>query len=66
MELDGQATDQEGWLARAMSVAGELWPWWVGLFDFHAWREIGAYLVPALVLLAVLMFWGIRRMHLGN
>lgn len=64
--MDGRATDQEGWLAGAMSAIGELWPWWVGLFDIYAWREIGAFLVPGLVLLAVVMFWGIRRMHMGN
>ena len=49
-----------------MSVVSTLWPWWTGLFDFYAWREIGAYLVPALFVLAVVMFWGIRRMHVGN
>lgn len=63
--MDGQA-DQEGWLAGPMSVVGDLWSSWAGLFDFYAWREIGAYLVPALFILAVMMFWGIRRMHIRN
>lgn len=49
-----------------MSAVSTLWPWWVGLFDIYAWREIGAFLVPGLFLLAVLMFWGIRRMHMGG
>ena len=64
--MDGRTADQESWIAGAMSVVSTLWPWWVGLFDFHAWREIGAFLVPALFLLAVLMFWGIRRMHMSG
>ncbi len=63
--MDGQ-TDQEGWLAGALSVVWDLWSLWTGLFDFYAWREIGAYLVPALFILAVMMFWGIRRMHLRS
>lgn len=49
-----------------MSAVSTLWPWWVGLFDIYAWREIGAFLVPGLFLLAVLMFWGIRRMHMSG
>lgn len=64
--MGGQTADQEGWLARALSVVGDLWAWWTGLSDIYAWQEIGAYLVPALFVLAVFMFWGIRRMHLGN
>ena len=64
--MDGQSADNDGWLANALSAGSTLWSWWVGLFDFHAWQEIGAFLVPALFLLAVLMFWGIRRMQLGN
>ncbi len=64
--MDEQAAEMDGWLAHAMSALGELWPWWVGLFDVHAWREIGAFLVPALLLLVLLMFWGIRRMHQGH
>lgn len=64
--MGGQAADQEGWLARAMSAAGDSWVWWIGLSDIPAWQEIGAYLVPALIVAAVVMFWGIRRMHLGD
>lgn len=64
--MGGRTADQEGWLARTLSGAGDLWTWWTGLSDFHAWQEIGAYLVPALFVLAVIMFWGIRRMHQGH
>lgn len=51
--------EPDGWLAQA-------WTWWTGLSDIYAWQEIGAFLVPALVVLAIVMFWGIRRMHLGE
>jgi len=51
--------EPDGWLAQA-------WAWWTGLSDVYAWQEIGAFLVPALVVLAIVMFWGIRRMHLGE
>ncbi len=57
--MDGQAVEPEGVLAR-------LWGWWVGLSDAYAWQEIGVILVPSLVVLAIVMFWGIRRMHLGD
>ena len=57
--MDGQAAEPDGFL-------GRLWGWWVGLSDAYAWQEIGAVLVPSLVVIAVVMFWSIRRMHLGD
>lgn len=44
--------------------AGDAWAWWQGLFDSYAWREIGAFVVPALIVVAIVMFRGISRMHL--
>ena len=57
--MGGQADESDGFLAG-------IWGWWVGLSDAYAWQEIGAFLVPGLTVLAIAMFWGIRRMHLGD
>ena len=66
---------QEGWsslgrlldavansgVANAISAG---WQWWRGLFDLYAWQEIGCYLVPLVVLVVVVFFWRVSRMHL--
>ena len=64
--MDEQAAQSEGWLARVLSAIDGAWVWWTGLFGAYAWQEIGAYLVPALAVIVVLMFWGIRRMQQGD
>lgn len=58
--------DQEGWPVRMLSALRGGWDWWIGLSEAYAWQEIGAFLIPALLVVAVVMFWGIRRMHLGD
>ena len=40
------------------------WQWWRGLFDLYAWQEIGCFLVPLVVLVVVVFFWRVSRMHL--
>lgn len=57
--MDRQSAEPDGFLAG-------IWGWWTGLSDAYAWQEIGAFLVPGLIVLAVVMFWGIRRLHLGD
>lgn len=64
--MEGESSGPEGWIESIGSAAGAAWGWWVGLSDAYAWQEIGAVLVPGLLVLAVLMFWGIRRMQLGD
>lgn len=48
----------------AGAALSQTWNWWATLFDAYAWTDIGAFLVPFLLLIIVGMFWAITRLHL--
>ena len=52
--------------SRPVQLIGEGWHWWQGLFDAYAWQEIGAYMVPVLVVILTLFFWRVYRIHLSG
>ncbi|MGP1397880.1 MAG: hypothetical protein ACTS3R_20435 [Inquilinaceae bacterium] len=60
------ATSPAGLLDAVLSPLAAAWNWWQSLFAMYAWQEIGAYLVPALIVLVVVIFWSITRMHLND
>ena len=56
-----------GWLVGPdgpLDRAAAAWSWWRHLLDGYAWQEIGCFVLPAMIVVAILMFRGISRLHL--
>ena len=66
-EAWGVTVDLYQWLVvdRALPWLGQAWEWWVNLFPQYAWQEIGAYLVPFVAVLMVVLFYRILRLHMN-
>ncbi len=58
-----QAVAEADVLATGLAAVGNGWQWWRTLFEVDAWQEIGAFLVPLLLVVVVAMFVGIVRMQ---